>query len=78
MTKCYTRLDKNHAAVLLIDHQAGLLSPVRDIDPDKFKNNVMALADLAKYFNLPIDFEMVPAVVLLDATLDQHIAILDG
>jgi hypothetical protein len=26
---------------------------VRDIDSDKFKNNVMALADLAKYFNLP-------------------------
>ena len=32
---------------------AGLLSLVRDIDPDKFKNNVLALADLAKYFKLP-------------------------
>jgi nicotinamidase-related amidase len=36
-----------------VDHQTGLLSLVRDIDPDKFKNNVLALADLAKYFNLP-------------------------
>ena len=53
MTKPYTRLDKNNAAVLLVDHQAGLLSLVRDIDPDKFKNNVLALADLAKYFKLP-------------------------
>ncbi len=26
---------------------------VRDIDPDRFKNNVLALADLAKYFKLP-------------------------
>src|SRR5690348_10934541 len=53
MPKPYVRLDKNNAAVLLVDHQAGLLSLVRDIDPDRFKNNVLALADLAKYFKLP-------------------------
>jgi isochorismatase hydrolase len=55
MTKQFTykRLDKNDAAMLLVDHQTGLLSLVRDIDPDKFKNNVLATADLAKYFNLP-------------------------
>ena len=53
MTKPYVRLDKNDAAVLLVDHQTGLLSLVRDIDPDKFKNNVLALADCAKYFELP-------------------------
>lgn len=51
--KPYVRLDKNNAAVLLVDHQTGLLSLVRDSDPDKFKNNVLALADLAKYFKLP-------------------------
>ena len=53
MTTSYKRLDKDNAAVLLVDHQAGLLSLVRDIDPDKFKNNVLALADLAAYFKLP-------------------------
>ncbi|BET26862.1 nicotinamidase-related amidase [Limnobacter thiooxidans] len=53
MSKPYIRLDKNNAAVLLVDHQAGLLSLVRDMDPDRFKNNVLALADLSKYFNLP-------------------------
>ena len=53
MSKSYVKLDKNNAVVLLVDHQAGLLSLVRDIDPDKFKNNVLALADMAKYFNLP-------------------------
>ena len=53
MTPQYKRLDKNDAAVLMVDHQAGLLSLVRDIDPDKFKNNVLALADAAKYFGLP-------------------------
>jgi nicotinamidase-related amidase len=49
----YNRLNKDDAAVLLVDHQAGLLSLVRDIEPDAFKNNVLALADLAKFFNLP-------------------------
>jgi len=53
MSKPYVRLDKNNAAVLLVDHQCGLLSLVRDIEPDKFKNNVLALADLANYFKLP-------------------------
>ena len=53
MTTSYKRLDKDNAAVLLVDHQAGLLSLVRDIDPDRFKNNVLALADVAKFFNLP-------------------------
>ncbi|MFD0949736.1 isochorismate family cysteine hydrolase YcaC [Paraperlucidibaca wandonensis] len=53
MSKPYVRLNKEDAAVLLVDHQTGLLSLVRDIDPDKFKNNVLALADLAKYFQLP-------------------------
>lgn len=53
MTTSYNRLDKDNAAVLLVDHQAGLLSLVRDIDPDRFKNNVLALGDLARYFELP-------------------------
>lgn len=49
----YIRLDKNDAAVLLVDHQAGLLSLVRDIEPDTFINNVLALAASARYFKLP-------------------------
>lgn len=53
MSTPYTRLDKDQAAVLLVDHQAGLLSLVRDFDPDKLKNNVLALGALAKYFKLP-------------------------
>lgn len=49
----YPRLNKDDAAVLLVDHQTGLLSLVRDIQPDMFKNNVLALAALADYFKLP-------------------------
>ncbi|MGY6519659.1 MAG: isochorismate family cysteine hydrolase YcaC [Lysobacteraceae bacterium] len=53
MSKPYTRLDKDQAAILLVDHQSGLLSLVRDIDPDRFKNNVLALGALSRYFKLP-------------------------
>ena len=47
------RLSAENAAVLLIDHQAGLLSLVQDYGPDEFRNNVLALADTAKHFRLP-------------------------
>ena len=50
----YHRLDKNNAAVLLVDHQSGLISLVQDFSPGEFKNSVLALADLAKYFKLPV------------------------
>jgi nicotinamidase-related amidase len=49
----YRRLNKEDAAVLLVDHQSGLISLVQDFTPDEFKNNVLALADLAAYFKLP-------------------------
>lgn len=49
----YRRLDKGNAAVLLVDHQSGLCNMVGDFSPDDFKNNVLALADTAKYFKLP-------------------------
>jgi len=49
----YNRLDKANAAVLLVDHQSGLISLVQDFTPNEFKNNVLALADVAKFFELP-------------------------
>ncbi len=47
------RLSADDAVMLLIDHQAGLLSLVQDYSPDEYKNNVLALADIAKLFKLP-------------------------
>ncbi|ARD11003.1 isochorismate family cysteine hydrolase YcaC [Pseudomonas savastanoi] len=49
----YSRLNKDDAIVLLIDHQTGLISLVQDFTPNEFKNNVLALADLARFFELP-------------------------
>ncbi|MEG7475353.1 hydrolase, partial [Serratia marcescens] len=37
MTANYKRLDKDHAAVLLVYHHAALPSLVRDIDPYRVK-----------------------------------------
>lgn len=50
----YNRLDKDKVAVLFVDHQAGPLSLVRDYSPDDFRNNLLALADLANNFKLPV------------------------
>ena len=49
----YKRLDKSDSALLLVDHQAGLISLVQDFSPGEFKNNVLALADCGRYFKLP-------------------------
>lgn len=49
----YSRLSKDDAACLLVDHQSGLISLVQDFSPADFKNNVLALADVASFFDLP-------------------------
>jgi nicotinamidase-related amidase len=63
------RLSIDTAAVLLIDHQSGLLSLVQDYGQDEFKNSVLALAETAKFFKLPTilttSFEQGPNGVIL-------------
>ena len=49
----YNRLSKDDATVLLVDHQSGLISLVQDFSPGEFKNNVLAIAAVAKFFQLP-------------------------
>ena len=50
----YERLSPDNAALLLIDHQAGLLPLVNDWSQSELKNNVLALAKIAKIFDLPV------------------------
>ena len=75
-TYTYNRLSKEDAAVLLIDHQAGLISLVQDYTPNEFKNNVLALAESAKFFNLPTilttSFEKGPNGPLVPEIKDFH------
>lgn len=47
------QLSRDNAALLMVDHQTGLMQLVRDYNPDEFKNNVTALADIGKLYHLP-------------------------
>lgn len=54
MANSYKRLDKDDAVALFVDHQTGLFTLVQDYTQNEFKNGVMAMADMAKFFNLPV------------------------
>jgi nicotinamidase-related amidase len=53
VTKNKWMINPNDAIMLLIDHQAGLFQLVRDIDQSELRNNVIALAKIAKLVNMP-------------------------
>ena len=48
------RLTRDNAAVVLVDHQVGLYSGVRDIPVGELKHNVVALATAAQVLGLPL------------------------
>ena len=48
------RLTPENAALLLIDHQVGLFTGVRDISVGELKHNVVALAKAARVLAVPI------------------------
>ena len=50
----FERLNLNDTAILVVDHQVGLLDMVGDFDKTVFKNNIIAHAGLAKLFGIPI------------------------
>ena len=50
----YEPLTSENAALVLIDHQVGLMTGVRDISTGELKHNVVALAKAAKVLKLPI------------------------
>src|ERR1700733_4127010 len=50
----YEPLTSENAALVLIDHQVGLMSGVRDYSIAELKHNVVGLAKAAKALKLPI------------------------
>jgi nicotinamidase-related amidase len=50
----YQPLTSDNAAVVLVDHQVGLMTGVRDYYTGELKHNVVALAKAAKALKLPI------------------------
>ena len=53
-TRYQERLTPDNAALLLIDHQVGLFTGVRDIPVAELKHNVVGFAKAAKALKLPI------------------------
>lgn len=50
----HDRLTAENAALILVDHQLGLMTGVRDYSTGELKHNVVALAKAAKALQLPI------------------------
>ena len=50
----YAPLTSDNAALVLVDHQVGLMTGVRDYSTGELKHNVVALARAAKALKLPI------------------------
>ena len=53
-TRTYEPLTSENAALVLVDHQVGLMTGVRDYSIAELKHNVVALAKAAKALKLPI------------------------
>jgi nicotinamidase-related amidase len=49
-----SRITRENTAVLLIDHQVGLFTGVRDLTVRDLKHNVMSLANAARTLSLPV------------------------
>jgi hypothetical protein len=49
----FERIDKDNVVLLVVDHQVGLFQMTHDMQPDLFKNNVIAHAAIGNVFNLP-------------------------
>ncbi len=53
-SRAYQRLTPETAVLLLIDHQSGLVSGVRDLAPDEVRHNVVAFARAARVLRVPV------------------------
>jgi nicotinamidase-related amidase len=53
-TRIYQPLTADNAALVLVDHQVGLMTGVRDYSTGELKHNVVALAKAAKALGMPI------------------------
>ena len=77
-TRPYVPLTSENAALVLIDHQVGLMTGVRDYSTGELKHNVVALAKAAKALKLPIVVtttardDATPNVVPTPSTVDRR------
>jgi len=53
-SRSYERLTPESALLMLIDHQAGLVSGIRDLEPDEVRHNAVAFARAARVLRIPV------------------------
>src|SRR5207245_3533319 len=53
-SRAYERLTAERAVLLLVDHQSGLVSGIRDLAPDEVHHNIVAFARAARVLRVPV------------------------
>lgn len=76
--RTYTPLTADNAAVVLVDHQVGLMTGVRDYSTGELKHNVVALAKAAKALDLPIVVTTTARDSMWGPTFPELVAALPG
>ena len=78
MTTAYEPLTSENAALVLVDHQVGLMTGVRDYSIGELKHNVVALARAAKALKLPIVVTTTSRDSLWGPTIPELVEALPG
>ena len=74
----YERLTTENAALILVDHQVGLMTGVRDYSTGELKHNVVGLAKAAKALKLPIVVVTTARDSMWGPTFPELVAALPG
>src|SRR5712664_742901 len=74
----YEPLTSDNAALILVDHQVGLMTGVRDMSPGELKHNVVGLAKAAKALKLPIVVTTTARDSMWGATFPELVEALPG
>jgi nicotinamidase-related amidase len=74
----YEPLTQDNAAVILVDHQVGLMTGVRDYSIGELKHNVVALAKTANALKLPIVVTTTAAQSMWGPTFPELVEALPG
>jgi nicotinamidase-related amidase len=77
-THPYEPLTSDNAALILVDHQVGLMTGVRDYSTGELKHNVVALAKAAKALKLPIVVTTTARDSMWGPTFPELVAALPG
>jgi nicotinamidase-related amidase len=74
----YEPLTSENAALVLVDHQVGLMSGVRDISTGELKHNVIGLAKAAKLHKLPVIVTTTARDSMWGPTFPELVEVLPG